>query len=132
MKKVTIKLVQGEKTLIFSKEFEAQAITQVSGTIALNIIALFKRARKHRLNLDGFSFSRKFDVVLIIDEKEASGTNVIALDTVRFGITLQDSVESVTRFGSFIDELTNDILTKAADTVINLSNLVEELGYANN
>lgn len=89
---VRIELTQKGKTISFNTEIsDSCKVDQVAGTIAFRVISLFQKAKKFKINLDGFSFARKFDVKVIIEGKEASGTQVILNGSMEFGLTLQNN-----------------------------------------
>lgn len=130
-KQIRIDLIQGEKIISFNAELsENLNISQVAGTLALRIVGLFQKVKKFNFKLDGFSFARKFDVKIIVEGKEASGSAVILNGSMQFGITLQNTDKSVTTFGEFVHELVNDVMTGAGNMEIDLPELLAEVGLS--
>lgn len=131
MKKQVIKieLLQGDNSpLVFSTEINERAKNDVvSGTLAFRIITLMQKTKKYRMNLGGFSFARKFDVKITIQGVEASGTEVVGKDVVKFGITLQANENSAERFHAFINELVLDIMLGTSQLEDTFAELKDEL-----
>jgi len=110
---VKIQLLQGDKSPITVKtELTKDAtLTEVSGTLAFRLIKLRQNAAEYKMNLGGFSFARKFDVRIAIDEVQTDGTTLLGHGEVVFSITLQNNEKSFNNFHKFIAKLTDDILT---------------------
>lgn len=130
-KQIRIDLIQGDKVVTFTTEMSENAnISTVSGTLSLRIVTLFQKVKKFGFKLDGFSFARKFDTKITIEGAEVSGTDTILNGSMRFGITLQNSENSVERFGAFVHELVSEVMTGTGKMEIELSELLDEVGLA--
>lgn len=131
MKKQTIKieLLQGDNSpLLFAIEMSADAnLSEVSGTLAFRIMKLREKVAKYKMNLGGFSFSRKFDVKISVGGTSASGTEVLGLSSIKFGITLQANEASADRFHDFLNELVLAVLTGEDQIEGTFSELKDEL-----
>lgn len=127
-KVIRIELIQKGHVITFTTEINDEKLSVIAGTIAFRIVTMCQKVRKFKMNLNGFSFSRKFDVQLTIEGESANGTQTIANGSVHFGLTLQDKENSVERFGDFIKELVCDILTGTSKAEIELGELLEEVG----
>lgn len=122
-KHVTVTLVQKESKLVFSKEIATDTISEVSGTIAQNIIVLADRCRKYKINT-GFSFSRKFDIMVSIDGEQMNHNKLYGTETIRFGVTLNP--KNISNFAYFIHDLVEGVMTKSDELITDLSELLAE------
>lgn len=121
MKTVKLELIQGDNNpLVFTRTIDTDVITEVSGTIVQNVLNLYAKTKKFKMNI-GFSFARKFDVKVTIDGVESSFNKVIASESVKFGITLGE--KSVERFAEFIHEFVTDCMTQQSDMVVDLEEI---------
>jgi hypothetical protein len=128
IQKIKIELLQGEnQPLVFCTEISSVRLSKISGTLAFRIITLMQKAKKYKMNLGGFSFARKFDVRISMNEVSASGTEDLGLSSVQFGITLQANESSVDKFHGFIADLVNAIATGEGQIEDTFVNLKEEL-----
>lgn len=127
-KSIKIELIQNGHIVSFSTEINDQKLSVIAGTIALRIVTMFQNIKKYKVNLNGFSFARKFDVKLIIEGKEVSGTQAILNGTIKFGLTLQNNEKSVAIFGDFIKGLVCDVLTGQSEAEIEIEDLLDEVG----
>ena len=122
---VRIELLQNGKAVHFSTDLSDDLkIPAVAATLAHRVVSLFQKAKKFRINLNGFSFARKFDVKIVIGGTEATGTGVILNGSMQFGLTLQDTEKSVRNFAEFIDELVTEVMTGASKVELDT---IEEL-----
>lgn len=129
MKTIKLTLVQGDNTpLVFTRTIDTELISEVSGTIVANVLSLYAKSRKYKMNI-GFSFSRKFDVLLTIDGVETSFNKMTSQETVRFGITL--SQKSVERFADFLNELVIDAMTGESELIHDLDEVKAEFAELN-
>lgn len=128
-KNIRIDLIQKDSVLSFTVEMENEKLSVIAGTIAFRVVTMCQKVRKFKMNLNGFSFARKFDVQLTIEGESTNGTQVIANGTVAFGLTLQDKEQSIEKFGEFIKELVCDIMTGQSKAEVELTDLLEEVGY---
>lgn len=116
-KQVKLELVQGESTLTFTRDIDTDKITEVSGTIVQNILNLYTKTKKFKMDI-GFSFARKFDVKVTVDGVESNFNKIIASESVKFGITLGE--KSVERFAEFIHEFVTDCMTGQSELIFDL------------
>ncbi len=126
---VTIELLQGDNApIVLQTEISGDCkLTEVSGTLAYRIIKLRQKAQKYKMNLGGFSFSRKFDVKITSEGVSASGSQSLGLDSIKFGITIQNNEKSADHFHEFINDLVLDILTGESKIEGNFKELKQEL-----
>lgn len=124
---IRIELVQKENVVHFDTELSDNLkIPAVTATLAHRIVSLFQKAKKFNINLNGFSFARKFDVKIVIGGTEATGTGVILNGSMQFGLTLQDTEKSVRNFAEFLDELVTEVMTGASkDELATIDELLE-------
>lgn len=131
MNKQTIKieLLQGDNSpLVFSTEISEDAkMDVVSGTLAFRIITLFQKARKYRMNLGGFSFARKFDVKITINDVVLSGTEVNGMSSVKCGVTLQANEKSFDHFHGFLSDIVTAMFTGQHKLEGDFADLKDEL-----
>lgn len=129
MKTIKLTLVQGDNTpLVFTRTIDTEQISEVAGTIIANVLSLYTKARKYKMNI-GFCFARKFDVLLTVDGVETSFQKMTSQQTVRFGITL--TPQSVDRFADFLNELVTDAMTLKSEMIYDLNEVKEEFAGLN-
>lgn len=105
MKKVTVILKQANASLTSSATIESIYIDEISGTVINNINQLRLKVKKYKMNLGGFSFNRKFEIEVSIDEQKGTLNKVLCSESLIFSTTLTD-----TTFGNFA-EMMNDLIT---------------------
>lgn len=129
MKTIKLTLIQGDNTpLVFTRTIDTENISEVSGTIVANVLSLYTKSRKYKMNI-GFSFARKFDILLTVDGVETSFNKMTSQETVRFGITL--TPQSVGRFADFLNELVIDAMTLKSVMIYDLDEVKEEFAVLN-
>lgn len=128
---VKIELIQGDNSpvTVTTELTENLKNLEVAGTLAFRILKLRQKASKYKMNLGGFSFARKFDVKISIGSVSASGTQSIGMNTLKFGITIQNTEKSADKFHEFITDLVNDMLTGDSELEGEFEELKEELVF---
>lgn len=124
-KKVILTLIQNETQIAFEVSVQSEKISEISGTIANNVIALYNKKMKYKncLDLNGFTFARKFDLKLSVDSVEAGSNAVLGNSTIKFGLTITQG--KVNNFVNFVQDLTTEILTGSSQLVVDYSELLQ-------
>lgn len=133
MKKTIISLsfVQGANKLTLNQmEIDSVRITEVAGTIATRIINARKNMIKYGMKIKGFSFNRKFDIILTINNGDSVCLNDLFAGIVDAKVTYaaKDAEQlafNSNRLAEIIYDLVSLSMTGANDLVIDYSELKE-------
>lgn len=123
---LNVQFVQGVNKLTISNfEIETDKITEVSGTLINKILTARKNMKKYGMTIKGFSFNRKFDILLSINGNEATNLNELfgGFDNVDAKITLQQTEASYLKFAEILHDLVFEQMTGAMNLVCDYKEL---------
>lgn len=106
--KVSVKFIQGMNELtIQSMQIDSVKITEVAGTLASKILNARANLLRYKGSIKGFSFNRKFDICLSINDGESVNISELfgGFEGLDSRITLTASAESFKRFADIIHDL---------------------------
>jgi hypothetical protein len=123
--KVSVTLVQENGEVKFTKEINTIRASEISGTIAQAIIDFKNKAKKFKIKLDGFSFSRKFTAIVKVNETEMNGSDIFGFSefTTKFECTLNNELN----FRYFVQEYVDSILFASSEEIYDNNEAIEEL-----
>lgn len=123
---VNVKFVQGANELTISNLIvETTKISEVSGTLARKVLTARANMKRYGFAIKGFSFNRKFDVVLSINGQEGTNINELFAGLGDFKITLQTTESSFKKFADIIHDLVFEQMTGASQMVYELDEVKE-------
>lgn len=122
--KVTVNLIQEKGAIQFSKEVQSNRITEISGTISQNIIAFAHKVKRYKMKLDNFSFARKFQVKVTIENRTIDFNEVTGCTNVLFALTINNEAN----FANFINEFVEELLTNDSQSITDLSEILQNTG----
>ena len=122
--KLSIEFVQGANKLNVSNvEINSVNIGQISQTLANRILTARANMKRYGMSIQGFSFNRKFDVVLRIDGCESVNVSDLFAGLFNAQITLQANEKSFERFANILHDMTFCALTSAKSDVLELGEI---------
>lgn len=117
--KLSIEFVQGANKLNVSNvQIDSVKINEISGTIANKILSARANMKRYNMSIKGFSFNKKFDVILSIDGCEPMNISGLFGGLFDAKITLQANAKSFERFKNIIHDMTFCALTGASSDVL--------------
>lgn len=128
---ISLSFVQGANKLTLNRmEIDSVRITEVAGTIATRIINARKNMIKYGMKIKGFSFNRKFDIMLTINNGDSVCLNDLyegILDG-RINYAAKDNEQLIfnsNRIAEIIYDLVHLSMTGANQLVVDYSELKE-------
>ena len=119
--KLSIEFVQGANKLNVSNvEINSVNIGQIAETLAGKILTARANMKRYGMSVKGFSFNRKFDVVLSIDGCESVNVSDLFAGLFEARITLQANENSFKRFAHILHDMTFCAMTSAKSDVLEL------------
>lgn len=123
---LSIEFVQGANKLNVSNvQIDSVKIDEIAGTIAKRILNARANMKRYGMSVKGFSFNRKFDIVLRIDGCEAVNVSDLFGGLFEAQITLQANEKSFRRFADLMYDMTFNALTSEAKNIIGYKELTE-------
>lgn len=123
MKTVTITLKQNAANLVVTRTVDTELLSEISGTLVYNIDQIRKTCRKYKQSLNGFSFNRKFEIEIKVDDKVGTLNKVLSIETILFTTTLTDN--SFANFAGMVNDLVIAMLTESKDLIVDFAELFE-------
>lgn len=123
---LNVQFVQGVNKLTISNfEIETDKITEVSGTLINRILTARKNMKKYGMTIKGFSFNRKFDILLSVNGNEPTNLNELfgGFDNVEAKITLQQTEASYLKFAEILHDLVFEQMTSSMNLVCDYKEL---------
>jgi methionine salvage enolase-phosphatase E1 len=122
--KLNIEFVQGTNRLNVSNvQIDSVKINEISGTIANRILTARANMKRYGMKVQGFSFNKKFDIVLSIDGCEAVNISDLFGGLFDAKITLQANAKSYERFANIIHDMTFNALTSENRNIVSIGEL---------
>lgn len=121
MKKVTITLKQANANLTVSKTVDSELLSEIAGTLIFNINQVRVKAKKYNLDLGGFSFNRKFEIEIAVDEQKGTLNQILGQETIAFSTTLTKN--TFVNFSNMVMNLIEGLLTGANAEIVDFSEL---------
>ena len=118
--RVVLKQEKGE--IEFTKTVDSRKVDEISGTVSKAIVDFAERVKKYKLKLDNFSFSRKFQVIIEIDNETASMNDLGVKSTVIFGVTMKKP----SKFMEFMNDIVAGILYQDSKLVLGYKEVYTE------
>jgi len=119
--KLSIEFVQcANKLNVSNVEINSINIGQIAETLAGKILTARSNMKRYGMSIKGFSFNRKFDVVLNIDGCEAVNVSDLFAGLFDAKITLQANENSYRRFANILHDMTFCAMTSAKSDVLEL------------
>jgi len=127
---VTLSFVQGANKLTLNRfEIDSQRISEIAGTLAMRIINARKNMIKYGVKIKGFSFNRKFNILLEINGYESVTLNDLFItenNTFSYSAKNQSELEFKShKLAEIIYDLVSLSMTGANELVIDYSELKE-------
>tara|TARA_R110000822_G_scaffold18852_5_gene61848 strand:+ start:3400 stop:3801 length:402 start_codon:yes stop_codon:yes gene_type:complete len=120
--KLSIEFVQGANKLNVSNvQIDSVKINEISGTLANKILSARANMKRYGMSIKGFSFNKKFDIILSIDGCEPMNVSGLFGGLFDAKITLQANANSFERFKNIIHDMTFCAMTSANSDVLELS-----------
>jgi hypothetical protein len=123
---LNVQFVQGMNKLTISNfEVETTKINEVSGTLINKILNARKNMKKYGMTIKGFSFNRKFDILLSVNGNAPTNLNELfgGFDNVEAKITLQQTEASYLKFAEILHDLVFEQMTGAMNWVYDYKEL---------
>jgi hypothetical protein len=117
---LSIEFVQGTNKLsVANVQIDSVKIDEIAGTLAQRILTARANMQRYKMSVKGFSFNRKFDMILKIDGCEPVNISDLFAGIISAQVTLQANENSFKRFAHIIQDMTfcamtsmkNDVLT---------------------
>lgn len=122
--KLSIEFVQGANKLNVSNvQIDSIKINEISGTLANKILTARANMKRYGMSIKGFSFNKKFDIILSIDGCEPMNVSGLFGGLFDAKITLQANEKSFERFANILHDMTFCALTSAKSDVLELSEI---------
>lgn len=123
---LNVQFVQGVNKLTISNfEIETDKITEVSGTLINRILTARKNMKKYKMVIKGFSFNRKFDILLSVNGNEPTKISDLfgSYDNMDARITLQQTEESYLRFAEMLHDIVFEQMTSSMNMICDFKEL---------
>jgi hypothetical protein len=117
--KLSIEFVQGANKLnVANVQIDSIKIDEIAGTLAHRILTARANMKRYGMSVKGFSFNRKFDMMLKIDGCEAVNISDLFGGIIAPTITLSAEANSFKRFSDIIYDMTFCAMTSAMSDVV--------------
>ena len=123
MKNAILTLKQRGANIEVKRSIDTEMVSEIAGTLVHNMRLVRDKAKKYRVDLGGFSFNRKFEIELTINEESATLNEILGQQSVSFSTTLTD--KTFENFADMVYDLTEGMLTGANDEITDFSELFE-------
>lgn len=123
MKNATLTLKQRGANIEVKRSIDTEMISEIAGTLVHNMKLIRDKSKKYRLDLGGFSFNRKFEIELTINEESATLNKILGQQSISFSTTLTDN--TFENFASMVYDLVEGMLTGANEEIVDFSELLE-------
>lgn len=121
---LSIEFVQGANVLnVANVQINSVRIDEIAGTLANRILTARANMKRYKMSVKGFSFNRKFDMMLKIDGCEAVNISDLFGGMISAQVTLQANENSFKRFANIIQDMTFCAMTSAKNDVVTLGEL---------
>jgi hypothetical protein len=121
---LSIEFVQGTNKLnVASVQIDSVKINEIAGTLAHRILTARANMKRYKMSVKGFSFNRKFDMILKIDGCEAVNVSDLFGGLIDAQLTLQANENSFKRFANIIHDMTFCAMTSAKNDVLTLGEM---------
>lgn len=121
---LSIEFVQGANKLnVANVQIDSVKIDEIAGTLAHRILTARANMKRYKMNVKGFSFNRKFDMMLKIDGCEAVNISDLFGGLIEAQVTLQANENSFKRFANIIQDMTFCAMTGMKNDVFTLGEL---------
>jgi hypothetical protein len=119
---LSIEFVQGANKLsVANVQIDSIKIDEIAFTLANKVLTARANMKRYKMSIKGFSFNRKFDVVLNIQGCEPVNISDLFGGIVAPTITLSAEANSFKRFSDIIYDMTFCAMTGANQNVIGKS-----------
>jgi hypothetical protein len=119
---LSIEFVQGTNKLnVANVQIDSVKIDEIAFTLANKVLTARANMKRYKMSIKGFSFNRKFDVVLNIQGCEPVNISDLFGGIVAPKITLSAEANSFKRFSDIIYDMTFCAMTGANKNVIGKS-----------
>jgi hypothetical protein len=123
MKNAILTLKQRGASIEVKRSIDTEMTSEVAGTLVHNMRLVRDKAKKYKIDLNGFSFNRKFEIVLTINEESATLNEILGQQSITFSTTLTD--KTFENFANMVYDLTEGMLTGANDEITDFLQLFE-------
>ena len=121
---LSIEFVQGANVLnVANVQINSVRIDEIAGTLANRILTARANMKRYKMSVKGFSFNRKFDMMLKIEGCEAVNISDLFGGMISAQVTLQANENSFKRFANIIQDMTFCAMTSAKNDVVTLGEL---------
>jgi hypothetical protein len=121
---LSIEFVQGANKLnVANVQIDSVKIDEIAGTLAHRILTARANMQRYKMSVKGFSFNRKFDMVLKIDGCEPVNISDLFAGIISAQVTLQANENSFKRFAHIIQDMTFCAMTSMKNDVLTLDEL---------
>ena len=121
---LSIEFVQGTNKLnVANVQIDSVKIDEIAGTLAHRILTARANMKRYKMSVKGFSFNRKFDMVLKIDGCEPVNISDLFAGIMSAQVTLQANENSFKRFAHIIQDMTFCAMTSRKNDVFTLGEL---------
>jgi hypothetical protein len=125
---LSIEFVQGANKLNVSNvQIDSIKIDEIAGTLAQRILTARANMKRYGMSIKGFSFNRKFDIVLNIEGCEAVNVSDLFAGLFDAQITLQANENSFKRFANILQDMTFCAMTSAKSDVLSIGEVETKL-----
>jgi len=123
MKNAVLTLKQRGANIEVKRSIDTEMISEIAGTLVHNMKLVRDKAKKYKIDLGGFSFNRKFEIELTINEESATLNEILGQQSISFSTTLTD--KTFENFANMVYDLVEGMLTGANDEITDFSELFE-------